>query len=91
LNVTKLWIVPTVGPKFVPVIITLVPIGPAVGLILVIAGGGVTVKVKPLLAMPLTVTMTLPVVAPAGTVTSMLFAVQFDVATATLLSVTVLP
>src|SRR5579859_5226682 len=55
LKVTKLWMLPTVGPKLVPVIITLAPIAPEAGLILIIAGGGVTVKFAPLLATPLTV------------------------------------
>jgi hypothetical protein len=91
LNVTKLDIVPTVGPKFVPVIVTLAPTGPEVGLMLVIFGGGVTVKFTPLLATPPTVTTTFPVVAPDGTVTSMLDAVQFvDAAAAVPLKVTVL-
>jgi len=69
LNVTKLWIVPTVGPKFVPVMTTLVPMGPEIGLMFVIAGGGVTENSTPLLATPPTVTTTFPVVAPEGTVT----------------------
>jgi len=90
LNVTKLWILPTVGPKFVPVMITFVPTGPAVGLILVIAGAGVTVKVTPLLATPLTVMTTFPVVAPVGTVTSMLLAVQLTAVIAAPLRVTLL-
>ena len=91
LNVTKLWMVPTVGPKFVPVIVTLVPIGPTEGLMLVILGGGVTVKGEPLLAILLTVTTTLPVVAPAGTVRLMLLAVQLEVVASVPLRVTVLP
>lgn len=82
---------PTVGPKFVPVMITLVPIGPEVGLMLVMLGGGVTVKSTPLLMTPPTVTTTFPVVAPAGTVTSKLPVDQFAVAVAvTPLKVTVL-
>jgi hypothetical protein len=78
LKVTKLWMLPTVGPKLVPVIITLAPIAPEAGLMLVIAGGGVTVKFTPLLATLLTVTTTLPVVAPDGTVTSMLVVFQLE-------------
>lgn len=77
LKVTKLDIVPTVGPKFVPVMVTRAPTGPELRLRLVIFGGGVTVKFTPLLARLLTVTMTFPVVAPEGTVTSMLDALQF--------------
>lgn len=68
--------VPTVGPKFVPVMVTMPPTGPDVGLTLVIAGGGVTLKETPLLATPPTVTMTFPVVAPVGTKTSILVALQ---------------
>jgi len=83
--------VPTVGPKFVPVIMTLVPMGPEVGLMLMMLGGGVTVKSTPLLSTPPTVTRTFPVVAPDGTVTLKLAADQFDVAVAvTPLKVTVL-
>jgi hypothetical protein len=90
LNVTKLWIVPTVGPKFVPVMVTFVPIGPELGLRLVIAGGGVTVKTRPLLATLATVTTTAPVVAPEGTATSMADAVQLEVVARVPLNVTVL-
>ena len=56
-----------------------VPTGPAVGFKLVMLGGAMTVKFKPLLAWPPTVTTTLPVVAPVGTATTMLVALQ-DVA-----------
>jgi len=80
LNVTKLEIGPTVGPKFVPVIVTLEPTGPEVGLMLVILGGGVTLKGTPLLATLPTVTMTFPVVAPFGMVTSMLLSDQLEAA-----------
>lgn len=73
LKVTKLVLVPTVGPKFAPLIVTTVPTGPDVGLRLVILGGGVTVKGTPLLATPPTVTTTLTLPnAIAGTCTSML-------------------
>ena len=50
--------------------VTLVPIGPAVGLMLVMPGGGVTVKEAPLLCTPPTVTTTFPLVAPDGTPTT---------------------
>ena len=73
-----------------PVIVTFVPIGPVVGLMLVMAGGGVTLKSRPLLATPATVTTTLPVVAPEGTVTLMPDAVQLEVAARVPLNVTVL-
>ena len=70
--------------------ITFVPMGPDVGLMLVIAGGGVTVKLTPLLATPPTVTTTFPVVALEGTVTLMPFALQLEVVAAKPLKVTVL-
>ena len=76
LNSTKLALVPTVGPKFVPLTLTTVPMGPALGLTLLMFGGGVTAKGRPLLADPVTVTTTLPVVAPTGTDVSMLVSLQ---------------
>ena len=55
--------------KFVPVIVTLVPTGPLVGAKLAMVGGFVTVKLLLLVAVPAgVVTLTGPVVAPAGTV-----------------------
>ena len=74
LNVTVLD--PWLAPKFAPVIVTGVPTGPEVGETLVILGATVTVKLTPPLANPPTVTTTLPVVAPAGTFTTMLLALQ---------------
>src|SRR5208283_2568270 len=75
LNVTVL--VPCVAPKFVPVIVTEVPTAPDVGFRLVMLGADVpTVKLTPLLATPPTITTTLPVVAPLGTGTTMLVALQ---------------
>ena len=74
LNVTAL--VPAVVPKFVPAIVTAVPIGPDVGLSVVIVGGTVTVNGMPLLARPPTVTTTGPLVAPLGTGTVMLVALH---------------
>lgn len=66
----KATLLPCCGvPKVVPVIVTEVPTGPEVGDKLVMLG--VTVKAMPLLAKPLTVTTTLPVVAPFGTGTMM--------------------
>jgi hypothetical protein len=70
LNVTVL--VPCVEPKFVPVIVTDAPTPPDAGDRLVMFGVGSTVKLTPLLCTPPTVTITLPVVAPAGTGTTML-------------------
>jgi ABC-type uncharacterized transport system permease subunit len=59
---------------------------------LVMLGGGVTLKDTPLLCTPATVTTTFPVVALAGTVTSKLAADQFAVAVAvTPLKVMALP
>ena len=55
--------------KFVPLIVTLVPTGPPVGVKLVIVGGLTTVKLLALVAVPPgVVTLSGPVVAPAGTV-----------------------
>ena len=56
--------------KFVPLIVTLVPAGPLVGVKLVIVGAlAVTVKLLALVAVPPgVVTLSGPVVAPAGTV-----------------------
>jgi hypothetical protein len=87
LNVTVL--VPCVAPKFVPVIVTDTPIGPDVGLRLVILGVGRTVKATPLLATPPTVTTTLPLVALVGTGTTMLVALQLVGAPAVPLNITV--
>jgi len=81
---------PCVLPKVVPVIVTEVPTGPDVGDRLVIVGVGSTVKLTPLLDTPLTVTATLPVVAPVGTGTTMLVALQLDGVPDVPLKVTVL-
>jgi len=67
-----------------------VPTAPDVGLRLVIVGVGKTVNVTPLLTTPLTVTTTLPVVAPAGTVATMLVALQLEAVAVRPLNVTVL-
>ena len=70
LNVTVLE--PCVDPKFVPVIVTGVPTAPDVTDKFVILGVERTVKFTPLLATPLVLTTTFPVVAPLGTVTPIL-------------------
>jgi hypothetical protein len=88
LNVTVL--VPWLAPKFVPVTVTEVPSVPEVGLRLEMFGAGITVKVKPLLGTPPTVTTTGPVVAPAGTEVIMLVALQFEIAAIVPLNITVL-
>ncbi len=67
---------PCVEPKFVPVIVTDAPTPPDVGDRFVMLGAGTTVKLTPLVATPLTVTTTLPVVAPVGTGTTMLVSFQ---------------
>jgi hypothetical protein len=84
-------LVPWVAPKFAPVIVTEVPTNPEVGFKLVILGGGsVTVKFTPLLATPPTVTTTFPVVAPAGTGTTIPVALQLVGVAAVPLNFTVL-
>src|SRR6267143_1359806 len=55
--------------KFVPLMVTLVPTGPVVGVKLVMVGGLITVKLPALLTVPpAVVTLIGPVAAPAGTV-----------------------
>ncbi len=88
LNLTVLE--PCVEPKFVPVIVTDVPARPEVGERLLMVGVGSTVKVLPLLAIPFTVTTTLPVVAPEGTVATMEVALQLMTVAAVPLNFTVL-
>jgi hypothetical protein len=77
-----------VAPNVVPAIVTESPTAPEVGDRLLIFG--VTVKVTPLLAWPLTVTTTGPVVALAGTGTAILPALQLVGVAAVPLKVTVL-
>jgi len=86
LNVTVL--VPCSAPKVVPVIVTDMPTGPDAGIKLVMPG--VTAKPTPLLATPATVTTTFPVVAPLGTGTTMLVALQLVGVELTPLNFTVL-
>ena len=74
LNFTVL--VPWVEPKFVPVMVTEVPTAPEVADKLVILGVARTVNDTPLLATLLTVTTTLPVVAPVGTFATIEVALQ---------------
>jgi hypothetical protein len=70
LNFTVL--VPCVAPKFVPVIVTDAATGPVVGDSVVMLGATVKANARPLLAVPPTVTTTLPLVALTGTGTTML-------------------
>jgi hypothetical protein len=69
---------PWLAPKLLPVMVTAVPTGPEVGDRLEMLGGTVTVNSPPLLARPPTVTTTFPLVAPLGTATVMLVALQFN-------------
>ncbi len=79
-----------VVPKFAPAIVTVVPTRPEVGLRLEMAGAdAVTVKATPALETPPVVTTTLPLVAPEGTVATMLVALQLLTAAAVSLKVTV--
>lgn len=82
-------LVPWIAPKLVPVIVTGVPIAPEERERLAMFGG-ITVKPTPLLATPPTVTTTLPVVAPLGTGTMMLVALQLVGIAGALLNVIVL-
>ena len=88
LKVTVL--VPCDEPKLVPAMVTPAPTGPEAGVRLLIFGGGTTVKGAPLLGMPATVTTTFPVVAPLGTGTTILVALQLVGTAAVPLNVTLL-
>jgi len=78
-------------PKLVPVIVTEAPGAPEVGDRPVMLGAGTTVNGDPALATPFTVTTTLPVIAPAGTVATIDVALQLMIAVAVVpLNVTVL-
>jgi hypothetical protein len=70
--------------------VTDVPTVPELGVKLLRVGGITTVKFTPLLAKPPTVTTTLPVVAPVGTGTAMLVALQLVGVATVPLKVTVL-
>ncbi|MFZ0879237.1 MAG: hypothetical protein WA002_07055, partial [Candidatus Acidiferrales bacterium] len=91
LKVTVL--VPCVAPKLAPPIVTDAATAPEFGVRLEMLGTGlaeVTAKTAALLVTPLTVTITLPVVAPVGTGAMMVVAVQMDVVAAFPLKVIVL-
>lgn len=83
-------LVPCVDPKFVPVIVTDVPTVPELSERLVMLGAATTVKLTPLLATPPIFTTILPVVAPAGTVATMLVAFQLVAVAVVPLNFTVL-
>ena len=80
--------VPCAALKFVPVMVTVAPSAPAIGLRLEMPG--VTVNATPLLATSPTVTTTSPVVAPAGTVTVIDVSLQFVAVASVPLNSTVL-
>jgi hypothetical protein len=88
LNVTVL--APCEVPKFVPAMVTAVPTVAEAGLRLEMLGVGRTVNASPLLGAPPTVTTTLPLVAAAGTGTTMLVALQLVGVAAVPLNFTVL-
>jgi hypothetical protein len=83
-------LVPWLDPKFVPVMVTDTPVPPDDGDKPVMFGTGSTVKIAALLATPPTVTITLPVVAPAGTGATILASFQLVGVAATPLKDTVL-
>jgi hypothetical protein len=87
LNVTLPF--PCVGPKFEPAITMEDPIAPVFGVRELMLGGGVTVNSTPLLAAPLTVTTTFPVVAPVGTGAVMLVELMLLIVALVPLNVTV--
>ena len=70
--------------------VTGAPTAPEVGERLVMLGAETTVKLLPLLAVPETVTTTFPVVAPLGTLATMLVAVQLAAVAVVPLNLTVL-
>ena len=74
LKVTAL--APWGAPKLLPAIMTTAPTAPEAGDKVEMTGRVVTVNKTPLLARPLAVTTTLPVLAPVGTVTVMLESLQ---------------
>jgi hypothetical protein len=81
---------PWLEPKFEPVMVTAAPTAPEVIERLVILGAGTTVNATPLLDEPDTVTTTLPVVAPVGTVTLILVEPHDETVAAVPLNLTVL-
>ena len=73
---------PWLAPKFVPLMVTEAPTEAEGTDRLVMAGAATTVKATPLLATLFTVTTTLPVAAPAGTVAVIEVLLQFPIAVA---------
>ena len=69
LALTPLNVTAVTPAKFVPLMVTLLPTSPLVGVKLVMVGGFTTVNAPVLVAVPPgVVTLSVPVVAPAGTV-----------------------
>jgi hypothetical protein len=87
---SKIVLLPCVAPNPVPVIATSDPTAPEVGETLVMLRVSTTVKLMPLLITPLAFTTTFPVVAPYGTGTTILVALQLVVGASVPLKVTVL-
>lgn len=79
---------PWLAPKLDPVIVTELP-DVELGDTLAMLGAGKTLKATPLLAIPLALTTTLPVVAPLGTDVIILVSLQLQGTAATPLNVTV--
>jgi hypothetical protein len=69
-------LLPWLVPKFWPLMVTAAPAAPLAGESDVMLGPGLTVKVTPLLVVPPATIVTGPVVAPAGTGTTMLESLQ---------------
>ena len=88
LNVRVL--LPCVAPKPFPLTLTVLPIPPVVGVTRKMPGPEATVNGTPLLAVPLIVTTTFPLVAVEGTVVRSCVAVQLETLAVTPLNVSVL-
>jgi hypothetical protein len=65
-------------PKLAPLMVTDEPVGPEFAEKLLMLGGGTTVKLTPGLVLLPTVTVTLPVMAPLGTVTVIEVSLQLE-------------
>ena len=82
---------PWLAPKLVPVTVTSVPTGAADGETAVMFGVGNTVKLEEsVLGTPFTVTDTMPVIAPAGTIAMICVSLQLLAVAAVLLNAIVL-
>jgi hypothetical protein len=81
--------VPVELPKLLPLMVTGVPAVPDSGVTELTTGGGTTVNVMPLLETPFAVTTTGPVVAPAGTGTTIEVSLQLEAVAAVPLKLTV--